>query len=571
MPGLFWIVRGRILLGGGAVKPIIIVGSGIAGLSCAIALAERGQKSVLVSTMPAERAQSVMAEGGINAALNTYDEQDTPQQHFADTMRAGCDLADPNAVRALVEGAPALVQRLSALGVAFNRTDTGCIDQRYFGGQKKRRTAFAQSSTGKQIVSALVQEARKWESKGKIVRLDHHVLRDIVKDEKNHCAGCIICDNHTKRNQFLPGAVLLASGGMNTLFGKTTGSVQNTAAAAAIAWMAGADCANLEMIQYHPTTTPISGKRALISEAARGEGGRLFIWRGDKKWYYMEEKYPELKNLMPRDIVARETEQVCREWKQESAFLDMTDLPPSVFAEKLSGLREFCMEFLHLDPQNVYIPVYPGIHYFMGGLFVDAQHRTTVPGLYAAGECACQYHGANRLGGNSLLGAAFGGSRAAETIAADAMESFVSEEVALAEYEEKLARLAQQRGQFCAVAVERELAACMNSCLGIQRCETDLQTGLETLHTLQKAVDTGRDASLSAADQLALCYRITLASAIVESAAARKESRGAHFRTDFPARNDAAYQKTTVAHWQGNTVTISFAEIPKEGAPWHIG
>lgn len=547
------------------MKRVLIIGSGIAGLSCAIALAERGQESVLISTMPAARAQSVMAEGGINAALNTKGERDAPNQHFLDTMRAGCDLADPNAVRALAENAPGIVRRLASLGVAFNRTEAGEIDLRYFGGQKKRRTAFAQSSTGKQIVSVLDQETRKWESRGLIARLDHHVLLELTKNDENQCTGCIIFDNYTKTYQFLPGIVVLAAGGLNTLFGKTTGTTQNTGAATAAAFAAGAACANLEMIQYHPTTVSISGKRALISEAARGEGGRLFVLRGGERWYYMEEKYPELKNLMPRDVVARETEAVCREYGQETAFLDMTAVPSAVFERKLSDLRDFCLTFLHLDPQKDVIPVYPGIHYFMGGLFVDDHHRTTLPGLYAAGECACQYHGANRLGGNSLLGAAFGGLRAAEAVLEDNFFAPAEEAASLAALSARLHEIEGRTDTFCAALIERTLAACMNGCLGIRRCEEELRAGVEALAALQAAVDAGRSAVLSTPEQLMLRRRIALSRAMAESARARRESRGAHFRTDFPARNDALYQKTTVACAENGGVAITFAEIPKEG------
>ena len=348
------------------MRPVIIIGAGIAGLSAAIALAEQGQKSVLVSTMPSERAQSVMAEGGINAALDTKGQGDSPEEHFRDTIRSGCGLSNPTAVRALTEGAPALVRALAALGVPFHRTRTGEIDLRYFGGQKKQRTAFAQSSTGKQITAALIQEARKWEGRGLIARRPRHMLVELTVDGQERCTGCILLEETTKALEPLAEPVLLASGGLNGLFGKTTGTTQNTGAATAAAFAAGAACANLEMIQYHPTTTPISGKRALISEAARGEGGRLFVLRGGARWYYMEERYPELGNLMPRDVVARETEQACRETGQKTAFLDMSGVSETAFAEKLSDLRQFCLEFLKLDPVRQPIPGLPRHPLFHG-------------------------------------------------------------------------------------------------------------------------------------------------------------------------------------------------------------
>lgn len=551
------------------MRPVIIIGAGIAGLSAAIALAEQGQKSVLVSTMPSERAQSVMAEGGINAALDTKGQGDSPEEHFRDTIRSGCGLSNPTAVRALTEGAPALVRALAALGVPFHRTRTGEIDLRYFGGQKKQRTAFAQSSTGKQITAALIQEARKWEGRGLIARRPRHMLVELTVDGQGRCTGCILLEETTKALEPLAGPVLLASGGLNGLFGKTTGTTQNTGAATAAAFAAGAACANLEMIQYHPTTTPISGKRALISEAARGEGGRLFVLRGGERWYYMEERYPELGNLMPRDVVARETEQACRETGQETAFLDMSGVSETAFAEKLSDLRQFCLEFLKLDPVQQPIPVYPGIHYFMGGLYVDAAHRTTLRQLYAAGECACQYHGANRLGGNSLLGAAFGGRRAARTILEEGARDaeLPADGTAL---QRTLAAMEKRKERCSCAAAQKRLAEIMNGCMGIRRSEERLAEGAEALTSLLLLLGRSRDSRVSGAEQLLLERRILLARAMVESARARKESRGAHWRTDYPQRDDARFQKTAVVRLRGGKTDLNWDAIPEEGVPWSI-
>lgn len=549
------------------MRPVVIIGAGIAALSAALTLAEAGRQSILISSMPSERAQSVMAEGGINAAIDTYREGDSVEQHFADTMAAGCFLADPNAVRALTEEAPKIVRWLCDLGVAFNRTERGEIDLRYFGGQKKRRTAFAQSSSGKQITAALIQRARYWESRGLIRRYDHHVLMDLLMDGQGACAGCIIRDEYTKKMEVVPGAVLLCSGGMNGLFGKTTGTTQNTGAATAAAFVRGVPCANLEMIQYHPTTAAISGKRALISEAARGEGGRLFVLCGGARWYYMEELYPELKNLMPRDIVSRETERVCRENGADTAWLDLTGLSARIFSDKLSDLKTFCLEFLHLDPAKEPIPVYPGIHYFMGGLYVDDAHRTAAPHLYAAGECACQYHGANRLGGNSLLGAAFGGKRAARTILEDHNEGVQIPEGAEDDFFAALHAIEQRKEECSCSAGEKRLAEIMNGCMGIVRREETLRRGADALEELAQTLRRGRDFRADAAAQLQLQRRVELAAAMVESARARRESRGAHWRADYPERDDARFQKTTLARKGAAGTEITFGEIPREARP----
>ena len=555
------------------MKAVWIIGAGVAGLSAALTLARHGQESVLVSSAPSVRAQSVMAEGGINAALDTKGQGDSMEEHFRDTMEAGCGLADPNAVRALTEGAAEVVRTLARLGVAFNRTEGGALDLRYFGGQKKKRTAFAQSSTGRQVMAALIQEARRWEDRGLIRRKDHHEVVKYLTRGQNECTGCIILDKYTKSCEILSGTGLLASGGLNGLFGRTTGAVQNTGAAAAAAYLAGAACANLEMIQYHPTTAAISGKRALLSEAARGEGGRLFVLRDGSRWYYMEEKYPELKNLMPRDVVSRETEAVCRECGQDTAWLDLTGVDKEVLSERLGDLTEFCREFLHRDPRREPIPVYPGIHYFMGGLYVDAAHRTTLRGLYAAGECACQYHGANRLGGNSLLGAIFGGYTAAQTILRDIPlpEMCAAEaEKAAEDWRALCGAVAARREIVSCAAAEAELSRILNGCLGIRRQEVSLHAGAAALAELTARVRAGWDREAGAARQYALEAQLSLAAAMVESALARKESRGAHFRTDFPRRDDARYQKTTVARWKGGSAEITFEPIAKEAQPCAI-
>ena len=286
------------------------------------------------------------------------------------------------------------------------------MDLRNFGGQKKKRTAFAQSDTGKQIMTAMIDAVRRKEGAGMVERFSHHSFLTL-RLCGSVCCGCVIRDEYSQEIVELPGnAVIVASGGMHGLFGNTTGSLFNTGEVTAELFRLGVPLANGEMIQYHPTTVECGGKRMLISEAARGEGGRLFALRNNQPWYFMEEKYPELGNLMPRDITAREIWKVSHE---SEVFLDMTEISKEVISNKLSGLADDCMTYLHKDIRKEPVPVLPGIHYFMGGILVDEQHRTSIQNLYAAGECCAQYHGANRLGGNSLLGALYGGRVAAKS------------------------------------------------------------------------------------------------------------------------------------------------------------
>ena len=317
---------------------INIIGAGLAGLSAAITLAENGVKSNLISSMQSERAQSVMAEGGINACLNTMGEGDKIEYHYEDTMRGGVDLADKRAVRSLCENAPEIVKEFYRLGVPFQTNENGIV-QRNFGGQKKKRTAFVKSSTGKMLMTALIDAVRRYEAEGVIRRYPHHALQQLpIRDNK--CQGVTVYDTHTGESISFCGSVILASGGMNGLFsGRTTGTTQNTADVTAMCLENGVELANLEFIQYHPTTISIPGKRLLISEAARGEGGRLFVIKNGAPWYFMEEKYPELKNLMPRDVVSAEMVAVTSMPEcEDQVYLDMTGLDKSVWKSRLSDL-----------------------------------------------------------------------------------------------------------------------------------------------------------------------------------------------------------------------------------------
>lgn len=506
-------------------KTLLIVGAGLAGLSAAWTAAEQGHQAILVSAQPSERAQSVMAEGGINAALDTKGEGDTPQQHEADTLRAACGLANPQAVHGLTQAAPQLVRQLDALGVQFNRTKQDDIDVRAFGGQKNKRTAFAQSDTGKQLVTAMIDAVRRWEVKKSVARLDHHVFETLLLDG-NTCGGCVVRDTYTGEHMPIQAdAVIMACGGMHGLFGDTTGSVSNTGEAVAELFRLGVPLANAEMIQYHPTTAKRGGRRLLISEAARGEGGRLYALRDGKPWYFMEERYPELGNLMPRDVTARE---IWRVRQQTPVYLDMTQLSGEVFAHRLSGLREDCITYLGLDPKKQPIPVEPGIHYFMGGLRVDAQHRTSVRNLYAAGECCAQYHGANRLGGNSLLGAIYGGKIAAQTALAQADGSTHTCQIT-------------QAGAQTPMQEQQVLHCALLDGLGVVRTQESME---RVLHTVQ-----------SLSGNLAL-----LGQAVVRSALARRESRGAQFRADYP-ETEQQYCAATVAHYQQGNLSITWGDV----------
>lgn len=522
------------------MERINIIGAGLAGLSAAITLSEKGIPCNLISFQPSERAQSVMAEGGINGAQNTMGENDSPAEHAADTLRAGVDLADPAAVRDLAENAPEIQRRLVELGAPLSRKD-GQLILRNFGGQKKKRTAYAQSSTGKVLMTALIDECRKYEVSGTVQRLNHHEFLSPILDN-GYCGGVWLRDDHSGEIFAVSGPVIFAAGGLNGFFpGMTTGTTANTGKAAAALFVRGVAFANLEFIQYHPTTVQIPEKRMLISEAARGEGGRLFIYRNGVPWYFMEEKYPELGNLMPRDVVSREMFRVSREAGPDGqVYLDLCGLSKQIWKERLSDLREEIRYYLGIDPAKTPVPVSPGIHYFMGGIYTDRFHHTNIRGLYAAGECACQYHGANRLGGNSTLGAIYGGKVAAGTAAGE-LPSFTPIQPGQAPGWEP-----DNPSQV------RELRDILLSGLGILRNEEEITNALKQLDSLpfpQTVSGTNCRA---------------LGRAMLLSALARRESRGAHTRTDYPERDDENFRRTSVVTYRNGETKVEYETIGKE-------
>jgi succinate dehydrogenase / fumarate reductase flavoprotein subunit len=465
-----------------------------------------------------------MAEGGINGALNTMGEDDNSDNHFADTMKAGCDIADTKAVYGLTRNAASVIEKLEKLGVPFNRKSDGSLMLRNFGGQKKKRTAYARSSTGKIIMTALIDEARRFEAEGMIERFSSHELVRICHDGTT-ATGVVIKNRYTGEVNGFLGPVILAYGGMNGFFpGRTTGTTANSGEAAAIVFSQGVVFSNLEMIQYHPTTIKIPGKRCLISEAARGEGGRLFVMKDGKPWYFMEEKYPVLGNLMPRDVVSREMYFVQHdETLGGQVYLDMSGIAKDAWKKNLPDLRQEIIDYLGIDPAKEPVPVEPGIHYFMGGIDVDAGHRTNIPCLYAAGECCSLYHGANRLGGNSLLGAIYGGLVAAESVCADCLKECdggsVSDGVLVIK-EDEIAPASS--------SLILEVSDVLYCALGIVRSEPEMENALRKLEMLSEANR----------NNTAAYRRIELAKMMISSALYRKESRGAHYRIDYPKCDD---------------------------------
>ena len=534
------------------MKHVLIIGSGLSGLSCAIELAENGIRSTLVSPYPSERAQSVMAAGGINASLG---KDDSPEIHAEDTLKSGGSIAGERAVSGLCSAAPEIVRWLDSIGVVFSRDESGDVALRAFGGQSRKRTAYAGSSTGKQIMTALIREARKYECNETITRLLGRQFHSALI-ENGKCYGALLYNEKTcKLETVYADAVVAATGGQNLLFGKTTGSTQCDGYVAAKLYEQGARLKNLEFIQYHPTTVETPQKRMLISEAARGEGGRLYYNDKDgNRVYFMEELYGERGNLMPRDIVSK-----CIYDVPSQVYLDIAFLGERLIKNRLFEVAEVCRKYAGIDVTKESIPVYPSVHFFMGGLAVDGKHETSIDRLYAVGECASRYHGANRLGGNSLLAAIYSGKVAAKAIFETAdSENTPDFGAYIANQEKVMTERLASKSRFSAVYIRREIAKLMNDCLGITRTEEKLNEGIQGVdYYLSISDKLMYDSDTSPYVGYSLRPMLLLARAILSSALARKETRGAHIRNDYPERSEE-YAYCSVCAYQNGKHLVSF-------------
>src|SRR6201996_2335906 len=417
-------------------KPrFIVVGGGLAGLMTIIKIAEAGYEVDVFSFVPCRRSHSVCAQGGINGAVNTKGEGDSPEIHFVDTIRGGDFLANQPPVKAMCYAAPGIIYLLDRMGVPFTRTAEGLIDFRRFGGTLMHRTAFAGATTGQQLLYALDEQVRCHEVAGKVRRFERHEFVSVVKDDNGRARGIVAMDLSTmKLETFAGAAVALATGGPGVIFGKSTNSVVNTGTAAAVVYQQGAIYANGEFIQVHPTAIAGPDKLRLISESLRGEGARVWVPKkpgdtrrpesipSDERKYFLEEKYPKYKNLVPRDIASREIVKAVRHeglgvGGKDQVYLDIVNPDrevsqgrgPNEIAHRVEGVVEIYEKFAGEDPRKTPMLVYPAVHYSMGGLWVDYDQMTNIPGLFAVGEVDYQYHGANRLGANSLISCIYGG------------------------------------------------------------------------------------------------------------------------------------------------------------------
>src|SRR5271165_6119367 len=411
----------------GKVRRVIVVGGGLAGLTTTMKLCEAGVAVDLFSLVPVKRSHSVCAQGGINASVDTKGEGDSPQIHLEETVYGGDFLANQPPVKGMCDAAPSIVFMLDRMGVPFNRTPEGVLDFRRFGGTLFHRTAFAGATTGQQLLYALDEQVRRYEAEGKVTKYEGWEFLSAVIDEKRVCHGICAMDLRGMQVVTFPAeAAIIATGGIGAIFGKSTNSVVCTGSAQSALYQQGAYYANGEFIQVHPTCIPGEDKLRLMSESARGEGGRVWVPRNKEekrpikqipaadRWYFLEEWYPKYGNLVPRDVATRAIHKVVYEHGlgidgQPMVYLDLTHIPRETLNRKLEGILEIYEKFVGDDPRDVPMKIFPGMHYTMGGLWVDFNQMTNIPGIFAAGECEYQYHGANRLGANSLVSCIFGG------------------------------------------------------------------------------------------------------------------------------------------------------------------
>lgn len=547
----------------GGTGRAVVVGGGLAGLMATLKLTEAGIPVDLFSVVPAKRSHSVCAQGGINAVLDTKGEGDTVWEHIDDTIYGGDFLANQTMVARMCETAPAIVNLFDRMGVMFNRTPEGLLDLRRFGGTQKRRTAFAGATTGQQLLYALDEQVRAQEVAGMVCRYEFWTFVSAILDE-GACKGIVAQDLASMEIRAFPAdAVVVATGGCGAIFGKSTNSTINTGYVAAKLYTQGALYANGEFIQIHPTAIPGADKNRLMSESARGEGGRVWTYKDGKPWYFLEEKYPAYGNLVPRDIATREIYDVIYNQHlgvngENVVYLDVSHIDPAVLDNKLGGILEIYEKFVGDDPRKVPMRIAPSVHYSMGGLWVDVDQSTNIPGLFAAGECDYSQHGANRLGANSLLSAVYAGMAAGPTAAAwirrtdtKATEGLYDQVVQAeqAAYE----AIRAMDGSVNPYELYQQMADVMTRNVTVVRYNDKLAETLQALETLARDYERiGVDDKSTWNNTTTVFVRelksmIDLAKVITAGALARDESRGSHYKPEFPERDDEAWLKTTLA------------------------
>ena len=563
-----------------ADQRIIVVGGGLGGLWATLKIAEGGANVDLFSLFPVKRSHSCCAQGGINAVLDVKGQNDSIHQHIVDTIKGGDYLAEQPPIKSLCEAAPGIIRTYDRMGVTFSRTPEGIMDQRLFGGVKNRRTAFAGATTGQQLLYAADEQVRFYESKGKVKKYEDWEFLSVVLDDEGICRGITAMNLVDMKVEVFRGdAVILATGGLGLIFGRSTMSTNSTGAAASRVYQQGAKFANGEFVQFHPTAMKGHDKLRLMSEACRGEGGRIWVPRDksdardpwdipeEDRFFFLEEWYPAYGNTVPRDVASRAIFRVTRHMGlgvggQDMVYLDLSHHPREFLETRLGAILDMYRTFSGEDPYTGPIKIFPATHYSMGGVLVDYEtdkqtggmmqvhpknHVTTIPGLYACGECDSGYHGANRLGANSLLSATFSG-----IIAGAAAAAYIkglkksAADVDQSHYDKEQTRqnvinqeLISPNGSENTFALHRELGELMQEHVFVERDNAGLDkalTGLKELKERSKRIcldDQGNRSNQSLSWARQVQDMIVLAEVIALGARMRDECRGSHYKAEF--------------------------------------
>jgi succinate dehydrogenase / fumarate reductase flavoprotein subunit len=587
-------------------KTAIVVGGGLAGLSATMKLAELGIKVKLVSLTKVRRSHSVCAQGGINIAINLKGEDDSPLIHAYDTIKGGDFLANQPPVLEMCLAGPAILRMLERIGCPFNRTLEGNIDFRRFGGTLYHRTAFCGASTGQQLLYGLDEQVRRYEVEGLVEKYENHEFLRLILDKNGYARGIVMQDLYNLHLDVLKAdAVVIATGGLGVIYKKSTMSTFCTGAANGRLFMQGMKYANGEFIQIHPTAIPGADKMRLMSESLRGEGGRIWVHGNSSKeirfpdgkmhpcgktgerWYFLEEMYPSFGNLVPRDIGSREVLRVCEMGLgidgKDQVYLDVSHLPPET-QKKIASVLDIYKKFTGQDPHKLPMRVFPAVHYSMGGAWVDwpaadapdrktrFRQMTNLKGCFNVGESDYQYHGANRLGANSLLACIYGGlvtgievpSYLKSIEPCDHLEEICKDAL---EFEQaNQLRLMNRSGPENVHRLYDELADWMVKYVTVKRDNEDLKRTMDKIKEIRERYqritlsDKGMKLNQTYVFANQFGPMLELALVITKGALLREESRGSHFKPGLK-RDDTNWLKTTIAEYDPNEPIISYEKI----------
>jgi succinate dehydrogenase / fumarate reductase flavoprotein subunit len=546
---------------------VLIIGAGLAGQRAALAAAQAGSSVAILSKVHPVRSHSVAAAGGINAAIAIDDDW---RSHAYDTVKGSDFLGDQDAIEIMCSEAPREVMHLEHIGVTFHRNEQGELDLRAFGGASMKRTAYVADITGQAILHVLYEQLMKHHET--VERFEEWFVTSLLQDEHGACTGVVARDVRSGRMEvFAAKNTILACGGAGQVYSPTTNALIVTGDGIAQAYRLGAPLMDMEMVQYHPTTLVENG--LLITEGARGEGAVLLNSEGER---FMERYAPNKMELASRDVVSRAEQTEILQGRGvgpngEGIYLDITKVPRKRTLEALREIVNIGKDFAGVDITREPIMIRPGQHYIMGGVKTDVDGATQVPGLYAAGEVACvSVHGGNRLGANSLLDTLIFGRRSGEHAAARAAtmamprpsDARLREDVA-----ELDAIIARPRSGRRVSEIKQELGETMNQYVAVYRDEAGLGKAHEIVRRLKVEAksayidDRGTVFNQDVLGAIELGYMLDCAEAIVVAAIERKESRGAQFRTDFPAREDEQWLKHIDITVNGDGPAVSYSPV----------